>query len=123
MNKLGKDHECRVENEVSQVEALVNRLDVFLFLVVVLHHSYRISFPPVMPVHKHVSVEESEGYNSHRERTQRTKRDGGWSAYIIWAPRSLARPKPGQRRVSGYATIWGAKLVASAVRRGGGGGS
>lgn len=25
--------------------------------------------------------------------------------------------KPGQRRVSGYATIWGAKLVAAAVRR------
>lgn len=45
---------------------------------------------------------------------QRTKRDRRWSTYIIWAPRSLARPsKPGQRHVSGYATIWGAKLVAA----------
>lgn len=25
--------------------------------------------------------------------------------------------RPGQRRVSGYATIWSAKLVAAAVRR------
>lgn len=85
---------------MSYVEALVNRLDVFLFLIVVLYHSYRTSFPPVMPVHKYVRGRKRR-LQQPCERAQRTKRDGGRSAV-----HHLGAEKSGATKARPEARLW-----------------
>lgn len=61
---------------------------------------------------------ESEGYNSRA--SERRRETEIVDVHHLGAEKSGAT-KPGQRRVFGYATIWGAKLVAAAMRRVNGG--
>lgn len=74
-----------------------------------------------MSVHKYVEESaESEGYNGRERTSERAKdeeRQRMVDVHHLGAEKSGAT-KPGQRRVSGYATIWGAKLVAATVHSG-----
>lgn len=63
---------------------------------------------------------ESEGYNSRASESEGRRETEIVDVHHLGAEKSGAT-KPGQRRVFGYATIWGAKLVAAAMRRVNGG--
>lgn len=99
------------KGEVSQVKAVVNRsilisliltLDPLILSFVCRLHTY--------PQNKHKCVKREQGKRRLQipsKRTWKRKREREWSTYIIWAPRSLARPgqaRPSQARPE--ARLW-----------------